>query len=163
MIPKPTEDTVTGLLAKELEKLGVKTETFPIISTPSGNRKPDIWCVNGGAYPVEAKFRERDLIDAIAKVQNEYLKFHDLIGIKGGFAILYPDQLAQVMPSDIVQKLAQQLKFKAIATFPPKDRRNFTVYEGTLLEIAEIMAEHILTPPEFVEPSTAYIIKALRA
>ena len=46
MIPKPTEDTVTNLLAKELEKHGVKVEVFPVISTPSGVRKPDIWCVN---------------------------------------------------------------------------------------------------------------------
>ena len=41
MIPKPT---VTNLLVEELEKYGVKAESFPSISTPSGVRKPDIWC-----------------------------------------------------------------------------------------------------------------------
>lgn len=162
MIPKPTEDTITNLLAKELEKYGVKTETFPTISTPSGIRKPDIWCQNGGVYPIEAKFKEGDLVDAIAKVQNEYLKWHDVLGIKGGFALLYPSELSTHLSPDVVAGLAERLKFKAIAMFPREDKRNFTVYEGTLSEIGKILAEHVLTPPEYVEPSTDYIIKALR-
>ena len=163
MIPKPTEDTVTNLLAKELEKRGVKAETFPTIQTPGGVRKPDIWCVNAGAYPVEAKFRERDLINAIAKVQNDYLGWHDVLGIKGGFAILYAEELSKQMRSDVLEKLAYEVKFKAVAMFPPKDtRKSFAVYDGTLPEIAKIVAEHVLTPPEYVEPSTDYIIKALR-
>lgn len=162
-IPKPTEDTVTNLLAKELEKRGVKAETFPTIKTPSGVRKPDIWCVNAGAYPVEAKFREGDLIKAIAKVQNDYLGWHDVLGIKGGFAILYPKELSKQMRSDVLEKLAYEVKFKAVAMFSPKDtRRSFAVYDGTLPEIAKILVEHILAPPEYVEPSTDYIIKALR-
>jgi len=60
MIPKPTEDTVTNLLVRELENYAVKAETFPTISTPAGVRKPDIWCVNAGAYPAETKFKEED-------------------------------------------------------------------------------------------------------
>lgn len=111
---------------------------------------------------MEAKFREGDLINAISKVQNDYLKFHEFIGIKGGFAILYPEELAQVMPSVVMEKLVQEKKFKAVAMFPPKDTRNFAVYEGTLTDIAKILAEHVLTPPKYVEPSTDYIIKALR-
>lgn len=162
MIPKPTEDTVTNFLAKELEKHRVKVQTFPILSTPAGNRKPDIWCVNAGAYPVEAKFRERDLINAIAKIENDYLKWHDVLGIKGGFAILYPEKLTQRMRPDVIGSLIREVKFKVIAMFPPKDTRNFTVYEGILSEIAKILAEHILTPPKYVEPSTDYIIRALR-
>jgi len=162
VIPKPTEDTITNLLAKELEMHGVKVETFPTVSTPSGVRKPDIWCVNGGAYPVEAKFRERDLTNAIAKIQNDYLKWYDVIGVKGGFAILYPEELSRPMPSEAITKLAQMAKFRAIALFPPKDMRNFSVYEGSLPEIADILAKHILTPPEYVEPSMDWIIKALR-
>ena len=161
MIPKLTEDTITNLLANELENHGVKVQVFPIISTPDGIRKPDIWCVNSGAYPVEAKFRERDLMNAIAKIQNDYLKWYDLIGIKGGFAILYPEELARPIRPEVIKKLIQKVKFRAIAMFPPKDRRNFSVYEGTLSEIAEMLAKHILTP-KYVEPSTDWIIKALR-
>ncbi|MDH5779024.1 MAG: N-6 DNA methylase [Candidatus Bathyarchaeota archaeon] len=163
MIPKPTEDTVTNLLANELEKYQVKTETFPTISTPGGIRKPDVWCVNSGAYPIEAKFKEGDLINAIAKVQNDYLKWYDVLGIKGGFAILYPEELSKPMHSDVLMKLAHEVEFKAVAMFPPKDtRKSFTVYKGTLSEIAKILAEHVLAPPDYVEPSTDYIIKALR-
>jgi hypothetical protein len=163
LIPKPTEDTVTNLLVKELEKCGVKTETFPTISTPRGIRKPDIWCVIAGAYLVEAKFREGDLIDAIAKVQNDYIRWYDVLGIKGGFALLYPEKLAERLPPEVVADLAYKVKFKAVAMFPPKDtRKSFTVYEGTLPEIVRMLAEHVLTPPEYVEPSTDYIIKALR-
>jgi len=163
MIPKPTEDTVTNLLVKELEKYGVKAEAFPSISTPSGVRKPDIWCSNGGAYTVEAKFKESDLINAVAKIQNDYIRWYDVLGIKGGFAVLYPEELTKPMPSEVLMKLTHQAKFKVVAMFPPKDvRKSFTVYEGTLTEIAKILAEHVLTPPEYVEPSTDYIIKALR-
>ena len=163
MIPKPTEDTVTNLLVKELEKYGVKAELFPSISTPSGVRKPDIWCSNGGVYTVEAKFKESDLIDAVAKIQNDYIRWFDVLGIKGGFAVLYPEELTKPMPSEVLMKLAYQAKFKVVAMFPPKDvRKSFTVYEGTLNEIAKILAEHVLSPPEYVEPSADYIIKALR-
>ncbi|MDI6904541.1 MAG: N-6 DNA methylase [Candidatus Bathyarchaeia archaeon] len=103
------------------------------------------------------------MINAIAKVQNDYLRWYDVLGIKGGFAILYPEHLSRPMASDVLAKLAYEVKFKAVAMFPPKDtRKSFTVYEGTLPEIAKILAEHVLTPPEYVEPSTGYIIKALR-
>jgi hypothetical protein len=163
LIPKPTEDTITNLLVKELERCGVNAASFPTISTPSGVRKPDIWCVNAGAYPIEAKFREGDLINAIAKIQNDYLRWYDVLGIKGGFALLYPERLVERLPPNIVAELAYKVKFKAVAMFPPKDtRKSFTVYEGNLREIAKILAEHVLTPPEYVEPSTDYIIKALR-
>lgn len=163
MIPKPTEDTITNLLAKELEKHGVKTQTFPSIQTPSGVRKPDIWCANGGAYLIESKFTERDLFDAVSKIQNDYLKWYDILEIKGGFALLYPEQLSQPLSTEVIVELARKLKFKAVAMFPPKDtRKNFAVYEGALSEIAKTLAEHILSPPEYVEPSTEYIIKTLQ-
>jgi hypothetical protein len=163
MIPKPTEDTITNLLAKELEKYGVKTQTFPSIQTPSGIRKPDIWCANGGVYPIESKFTERDLFDAVSKVQNDYLRWFDVLEIKGGFALLYPEQLSQPLPLEVIIGLAHKLKFKAVAMFPPKDtRKNFAVYEGPLPEIAAILAKHILSPPEYVEPSTEYIIRTLQ-
>ena len=85
MIPKATEDTITSLLKEELDKRGVQVELIPSIETPVGLRKPDLLCKNGGTYPVEAKFAERDLIQAIAKVQNDYLKHYKALGIKGRF------------------------------------------------------------------------------
>ena len=163
MIPKATEDTVTGILAGMLEKKGVQVEIFPVISTPRGVRKPDIVCRNSGVYLVEAKFRESDLINAISKVQNDYLNFYDVLGIKGGFAILYPKSLAQPMPDEVLKKAALQKRFKLIAMFPPKDvERNFAVYEGTLDEIAQELSRQILTPPERIAPNIEWIIKSLR-
>jgi len=163
MIPKPTEDTITNLLAKELEKHGVKTQTFPSIQTPNGVRKPDIWCSNGGVYPIESKFTERDLFNAVSKIQNDYLRWCDVLEVKGGFALLYPEELSQKLPLEVILELTRKLKFKAVAMFPPKDiRKSFTVYEGALPEIAKILAEHILSPPEYVEPSTEYIIRTLQ-
>jgi hypothetical protein len=102
-------------LSKELEKHGVKTQTFPSIQTPSGVRKPDIWCTNGGVYPIESKFTERDLFNAVSKIQNDYLRWYDVLEIKGGFALLYPEDLSQPLPLEIIIKLTQKLKFKAVA------------------------------------------------
>jgi len=151
------------LLARELEKYGVKTQTFPSIQTPNGVRKPDIWCANGGAYPIESKFTERDLFNAVSKIQNDYLRWYDVLEIKGGFALLYPEDLSQPLSPEVILGLTRKLKFKAVAMFPPKDtRKNFAVYEGSLPEIAKILADHILSPPEYVEPSTEYIIKTLQ-
>ncbi|RLE85198.1 MAG: hypothetical protein DRJ41_01675 [Thermoprotei archaeon] len=141
----------------------MKAEPFPSVKTPTGIRKPDLWCENSGAYVIEAKFRERDLIDALSKIQNDYIRWYELLGLKGGFAILYPEELSRPLPRDVVIELANRLKFKVVTMFPPKDvRKNFTVYEGTLREIANFLAEHILRPPEYVEPSLDFIIMSLR-
>ena len=162
MIPKATEDTVTGILAGMLEEKGVQVEIYPVISTPRGVRKPDIVCRNSGVYFVEAKFRESDLINAISKVQNDYLNFYDVLGIKGGFVILYPTTLARPMPAEVLEKAVLQEKFKLIAMFPPKDvERNFAVYEGTLDEIVKELSRQILTPPKRIAPNVEWIIKSL--
>ena len=162
MISKATEDTITTLLKEELEKLGVKAEAFPSITTPAGIRKPDLLCNNAGIYPLEAKFSERDLIVAIAKIQNDYLKHHKVLGIKGGFAILYPEELTRPMPIEAVRDFAMKSRLKLVSMFPPEDARPFNVYEGSLPQIAKTIAEHVLTPPKYVEPSIDYIIKSLR-
>lgn len=163
MISGATEDTITSILRDELEALGVNTKLIPSIDTPAGPRKPDLLCSNGGIYPIEAKFKEKDLITAIAKVQNDYLKHHKVIGVKGGFAVLYPKELSRKVAHFDVRGLVLKSRFKLIAMFPDEDKRpNFNVYEGLLPEITKILAGHILTPPEEVEPSIDYIIKALR-
>jgi len=103
------------------------------------------------------------LFNAVSKIQNDYLRWYDVLELKGGFALLYPEDLSQPLPLEVIIKLTQKLKFKAVAMFPPKDtRKNFAVYEGSLPEIAKILADHILSPPEYVEPSTEYIIRTLQ-
>ena len=162
MIPKATEDTITALIAEELKKHGVKVQLFPSINTPKGIRKPDAVCINAGQYVMEAKFHERDLLQAVAKVQNDYLKFYKILGIKGGFALLYPRELAKPMSIGQVRREAYRRKFRLITMFPPEDKRNFAVIEGHIGEIAKVIAEHVLTPPSYVEPSVPYIIETLR-
>jgi len=162
VIPRATEDTITSILRDELIKLGIKAEVFTSVTTPSGIRKPDLLCTNGGMYPLEAKFTERDLISAIAKVQNDYLKHHKLLNIKGGFAILYPDVLSQPMQNDIVKDLAVKSEFRLVSMFPPEDPRPFKDYHGTLHDIAKILTDLVLTPQKIPEPSVDFIIKSLR-
>ncbi|MEM4140020.1 MAG: N-6 DNA methylase [Nitrososphaeria archaeon] len=162
MIPRVTENTITILLKEELEKFGVKAEPFASITTPVGRREVDLLCQNAGVYPIEAKFTEDGLIQAIAKIQNDYLKFYEHLGVKGGFALLYPEELRKPVPIDALKSIACRLKFKVVLMFPPKDSRNFAVREGNLKEIARILAEQILTPLVYIEPSVDYIISSLR-
>ena len=68
------------------------------------------WCSNGGVYIVEVKSKESDLIDAVAKIQNDYIRWFDVLGIKGGFSVLYPEELTKPMPSEVLMKLAYQAK-----------------------------------------------------
>jgi len=146
-----------------LEKFGVKALPFISIHTPEGRREVDLWCYNGGRYPLEAKFSERELLEAIGKVYNDYIKHSGLLGINGGFALLYPEELRKPMPLEKVRELAYRLRFKLVCIFPREDKRKgFTVIEGTLPEIAKSLASHILTPPEYVEPDIPYIIEVLR-
>lgn len=162
-IPKPTENTVTTFLKDELEKFGVKTLPFASIRTPVGRREVDLLCKNTGIYPIEAKFTESELLIAISKIQNDYLKYHRELGIKGGFAVLYPNELSKPIPIETLQKMLKTLKFKVVLIFLPEDmRKNFTVYEGTLTEIAQELSKQILTPPKYIEPNVEWIIKSLR-
>jgi hypothetical protein len=162
LIPKASEDTVTSILRDELQKLGVKAEAFAVVDTPAGFRKPGLLCTNGGDYPVEAKYTERDLLVAIAKVENDYLKHYKMLGIRGGFAILYPHQLSVPMPAEEVRNTAFRQKFKLVAMFPPEDPRPFTVHEGGLQEIVRTLVDHILAPTKHVEPKIDFIIDTLR-
>lgn len=162
MVPRATENTVTGIIKDELERRGVKVAQFASVETPVGKREPDLLCQNGGFYPVEAKFTESQILDAIAKVQNDYLKHHRVLGINGGFAILYPKELARPMPVDALRDTALSSIFKLVAMFPPEDPRPFRVQEGRLTDIADALADYVLLPPRPIEPSIPYIIKALR-
>jgi len=159
---KGSEDTVTTLLEEEIKKLGLKAVAFPILRTPAGIRKPDLLCEDGGKYPIEAKFTEREHIQAIAKIENSYLKYHKILRIKGGFAVLYSPELSEPMSSEALSILATNSKYKLVAMFPPEDPRPFKVYEDSLSEIAKIIVGHVLAPAQKVEPSIDYIIRSLR-
>ncbi|MBC7333771.1 MAG: N-6 DNA methylase [Actinobacteria bacterium] len=162
VIHRATENTITSCLKEELEKRGIKAEPFASITTPVGRREVDLLCSNGGYYVIEAKFTERELIRAIAKIQNDYLKFHKLLNIKGGFSIIYPEKLTEPMEIGTLESIIHKLKFKIVLIFPPEDNRPFTVEEGTLDKIADIITTHVLNPPQYIEPSIEYMIRSLR-
>jgi type I restriction-modification system DNA methylase subunit len=163
MIPKATENTITSLVREKLEKLGVKAMAFVSIQTPEGRREVDLWCYDGGSYPIEAKFSETDLVEAISKIYNDYLKHSSYLNIQGGFALLLPEEFKKPMPLDRIRELISKLRFKLVCIFPPEDRRkSFTVHEGNLSDVCRILASYILTPPEYVEPNIPYIIGVLR-
>jgi hypothetical protein len=163
MIPKATENTVSALLSEELKKREVRAQPFSSVETPKGRREVDVWCANGGTYLVEAKFSRREIVDALSKVSDDYLKHRKLLGIQGCFTLLYPEELTRPMDPELVKRLAHELEFEAIAIFPPEDaRKNFTTCRGRLSEIADFLAKNILAPPERIEPDINYIIKVLR-
>ncbi|MGD2248682.1 MAG: N-6 DNA methylase [Candidatus Methanofastidiosia archaeon] len=163
-ISKATENSVTSFLKEELKSHGVKALPFASLDTPAGRREVDLLCENSGIYTIEAKFMEKDFVEAISKIQNDYFKYHKELGIKGGFAILYPNELSTPVPFNVLEDLLKTLQFKVVIMFLPTDaRKNFTVFEGTLTEVAQELSTHILTPPEYVEPNIEWIIKSLRA
>ena len=162
-VPKATENTITTHLKAELEELGLKAEAFLSISTPAGRREVDLYVENAGIYLCEAKFTERELIKALEKIQNDYMKYRKFLGINGCFSILYPEELSEPMPLEVLKELISRLNFKLIEVFPPEDtRKSFHVVKGTLSEIARELAKQVLTPPEYVEPSVEWILRALR-
>lgn len=161
--PRATENTVTTFLRELLEKKGIDSTAFASIDTPDGRREVDILCKNGGTYVCEAKFSEKKLIEAIAKIQNDYLKHYKILGIRGGFAVLYPEELSKSIPIEVLKEALPKSKFKMVMVFLPDDpRRNFAVIEGTLEEIGGELAKQILTPPATIEPTINWVIRVLR-
>lgn len=163
MIPKATENTISALLSEELRKRKVEAQPFSSVETPKGRREVDVLCTNGGTYPIEAKFSKREILDALGKVSDDYLKHRKLLRIQGAFVLLYPEELTRPMDPKLVKKLAHELEFEIIGVFPPEDaRKNFTTYRGKLSDIADFLTRNILKPPERIEPDIKSIIKILR-
>ena len=120
-MPVPSENTITRILANELEKRGVKVRPFATVRIPGvGRREVDIWCENAGAYVIEAKFLEREWPDAISKIWHDYLPNSS---IEGGFAILYPQELSQPLPEEVLMDLLEKVTFRCMPIFRPEDRR----------------------------------------
>ena len=162
VVPKATEDTITGILTNAISDLGINAQSFYEIETPNGYRKPDIYCSNGAVYVVEAKFPERSLIDAISKIENDYLKHSKLLGISGAFAILYPNKLAEPMPPEILKSNIQKQKFKIISMFPESDERPFSIQIVDFDEIAKLIVTEVNHIPLKKEPVISDIVSTLR-
>jgi hypothetical protein len=162
VVSRSTENEITSYLVQILSNKIPKLYPFRRISTPHGEREVDIIAENGGTYLIEAKYSEDELLDAIAKIQNDYLKHYKTLGIKGGFAILYPEELKKPMPPERLKALLPKVDFLLVCQFPPEDPRGFTQKKGKLEEIGSYLAELILQPLKLVEVDIEFLIKTLK-
>lgn len=160
--PKTTENTVSSFLAERLRLKIPVANPFVRIDTPNGSREVDIFCRNGGTYLIEAKYSEKDLLQAIGKIQNDYIKHSKILGINGGFALLYPEALQHIADPEQLKTQMHKYKFTLICQFPQEDRRPFTKIEGNIDKIADEIAELILKPLRPVEIDVKFTIDTLK-
>ncbi len=161
-MPSATEDTVTSIIKKELENRGVATDILIKLQTPKGIRKPDLYCRNGGNYVIEAKIKERDYLNVLGKVYDEYLKYYDVLDLAGGFALLYPEELTRI-PIEDLRTQVYQVTFRGYAIFSPVDthRNTSPLPTGKLDVILDRLAEIILEPME-IEADIDFLIQSFR-
>lgn len=153
------ENTITGILKEELEKQKVRVGQFPSFTTPVGTRhEPDLLVQNGVEYVVQAKLGDEGTLDAMGQVWDS-IRYAN---VKGGFAVIYPEELRKSMPLDVLKRIAPNQRCKVIAIFEPKDPRPLTSYEGRLSDVAEWIARMVLHPPEVIEPDITSSVKILR-
>lgn len=160
--PKFTEDSVTVMLREVLLNQDINVIPFPTLNTPSGIRKPDLYCQNGGNYVIEAKIKEVDLPGALSKIYDSYLKHSDLLGLSGGFAILYPKALANTLSPEEFKNRIDKEKFVLLSMFAPSDPRTTQRYVGTFSEVSKYISNQIHYIEPVIEPDVNFLIKVLR-
>jgi hypothetical protein len=157
-VPKPTEMTIRDLLQEELRRRGVTVMPEFSIDTPSGRLMPDMVLKNGAQYVLETKLgTEADLIKALIKL-NDYKKY---TSAKGAFAVLFPEQLRQPWPHDMLMQIAVDPKLQYTVTYTFEDFRPSGSFEGNLLQISDWIAGQVLKPQP-IEIKTSFAIRVLR-
>ncbi|MHA2233158.1 MAG: Eco57I restriction-modification methylase domain-containing protein, partial [Candidatus Hodarchaeales archaeon] len=160
--PKFTEDSVTVLLSEELSNQDINVIPFATLHTPSGIRKPDLYCQNGGNYVIEAKIKEEDLPGALFKIYDSYLKYAELLSLRGGFAILYPEELANTLSPEEFKKRLDTEKFVLLSLFASSDPRITQEFVGTFSEVSKYISNQINYIEPVIEPDVQFLIKVLR-
>lgn len=160
--PKFTEDSVTAMLSEELSNQNINVIAFPTLNTPSGIRKPDLYCQNGGNYVIEAKIKEGDLPGALFKIYDSYLKYSDLLNLRGGFAILYPEELANALSPEESKKRIDKEKFVVLSMFASSDPRTTQRFVGTFSEVSRHISNQINYIEPVIEPDVKFLIIVLR-
>jgi len=158
-ISKPTELTLTAILKKQLEDIGLEVGTEWSFDTPLGRRQPDLLLQNGGNYVVQSKLGdEARTIDAIGQVYDG-VRYGN---VSGGFAVIFPEELRRAMSIEALEASALRSECRVIGIFGPKDERPIISFTGNLPELAKWMAQQVVKPPEHVEPDISLSIKILR-
>jgi hypothetical protein len=103
---------------------------------------------------------------ALAKIYDSYIKICEELDLAGGFAVLYPEQLTNIIK--VIPDLhkahdkAKRLRYSAVAIFSPNDHRNTEYFEGTISELADWISIRVNKTAKTVEPDIKFIIQMLR-
>lgn len=166
-VSRVIEDTITDIFASMLRERNISVVTQVPLQIPGRARalKPDLVIKDTGIYVGEAKLEEGKLINDVQKIYENYIKYHKALGIRGAFAIKYPESLTKLPPDSrvLTEAIQKTPDFTVIVIFPPDDpRRSFATKRGTLSEIAAFIQKIVLEPMEKVELSVSDAISILR-
>jgi type I restriction-modification system DNA methylase subunit len=152
--------SLRDLLVEELKRRGVVVVPEVSFRTVDGRRlMPDLVLRDGAQYVVETKLgAETKLLDAMVQLY-DYSKH---IGeAKGAFAVLFPEELRRPWPADVIMSIARDGKTQISCIGIFKDLRPSQPFRGSLYEVADWIAGHVLRPL-VVEADTGFAIRVLR-
>jgi len=153
--------TVREVLLDELKTRNVRFGRELSLPLPAGRKAPDAVLANGANYVLETKVGDQaDYWEDIKKL-TEWIKIRTA-PISGAFAVLLPGELREV-PWESVRELSRspKLKYEVSALF--RDERPADRKDGSLSEIADWIAAHVLRPPREVVPDTDFVVHVLAA
>ncbi|MEM3735751.1 MAG: N-6 DNA methylase [Candidatus Bathyarchaeia archaeon] len=152
--------SLRDLLVEELKRRGVRVVPEVSFRTVDGRRLvPDLVLHDGAQYVVETKLgAETKLLDAMVQLY-DYSKH---VGeAKGAFAVLFPEELRRPWPADVILSIARDPKTQISCVGIFKDLRPSQQFRGSLYEVADWIAGHVLRPL-VVEADTGFAIRVLR-
>ena len=160
-VERPTEATYVPFLLEELGKRGVRVDPQVSYVVIDGSRQqPDAKFLNGGIFYLEAELGPRTKLFDGLKQAYDYRKY---LSADGAFAVLFPEDLRQSLPHEAMRKLAYSLdSYAATAIFADHDPRPTLCFDkGTLVELADWIAEQVLKPPSKIQPSPEFATSVL--
>jgi tRNA1(Val) A37 N6-methylase TrmN6 len=157
---KPTEMSLRDLLVEELKRRGVVVVPEVSFRAVDGRRlMPDLVLRDGAQYVVETKLgAETKLLDAMVQLYDYSKHIGDA---KGAFAVLFPEELRRPWPADVIMSIARDPKTQISCIGIFKDLRPSQPFRGSLYEVADWIAGHVLRPL-VVEADTGFAIRVLR-
>jgi tRNA1(Val) A37 N6-methylase TrmN6 len=156
---RSTEITVREVLLDELRNHNVSLAQELSFPLPSGRKGPDAILSNGADYVLETKMGTKaDYWEDIKKL-TQWMKI-PTAPIAGAFAVLIPKDLRKV-PWEAMHELAKskKLRFEVSALF--RDERPADQIQGSLSEVADWIAGHVLQPPTEITPDTNFVVNVL--
>ena len=152
--------TLRDLLVEELRRREVVVLPEMSFKALDGRHlMPDLVLKDGAQYVVETKLGpETKLLDAMVQLY-DYSK--NVTTAKGAFAVLFPEELRKPWPSDVIVSIAKNAKTQLSAIGIFKDLRPSQPFKGSLFEVADWIAGHVLKPL-VVEADTGFAIRILR-